>query len=543
VYWQVLVLGVAAAVAVVILGVAVFMPPVPPSPPQLYVKVVPSGGSYLLYVNDSKALREVWYSRNGGPLVKADGPIRAGCGDRVEVVTVYADGSRHSAAAVVKCSSPFKVPGGGVRLGDTARAALKAVEELEYALRGKPVTLVTESISCRPGEPLRIRVRVVTPGGHYSPPALGCVGPNDSAADAICFDNTGFTLKTWGAPTQPLQPGYLYIPLTLTYYAPAYAAGSDYLGQNNYTGWLVVETLGCGPTDGACYYYVYWFDGVSKQTLGKCWWWLSGQYKLIEQPKDVKKPLNVVKIPAKTGWTIIVQDGEVYVNGAPLVYKGSDGKYYVNQELLKSLTGTAETPFDKVEGNMGDFAGSVFLVLAFDPQTGEVDPKNGVGYEITVTGAGQLYQGGDNAFAYLGTKDGRVGVIAGDWVKFGIPPWSTVEVGVVKLLLQMPLDQKMCLSADCSAVKYVKNVVDFRVDRVTLRYWGLVGSIHTFALGGAASGMGYGVEVPGLYLVAAYYNATAPPQTEPPTAQTAVHATTTTATSTTTLTTTTPRRG
>jgi len=110
VYWQVVLLGIAAAVAVVILGVAVFMPPAPPSPPQLYVKVVPSGGSYLLYVNDSKALREVWYSRNGGPLLRADGPIRARCGDRVEVTVVYEDGSRHSAAAVVRCSTPFRAP-------------------------------------------------------------------------------------------------------------------------------------------------------------------------------------------------------------------------------------------------------------------------------------------------------------------------------------------------------------------------------------------------------------------------------------------------
>jgi len=547
VYWQALVLGIAAAVAAVILGVAVFMPPAPPTPPQLYVKVVPSGGSYLLYVNDSKALREVWYSRNGGPLLKADGPIRAGCGDRVEVVAVYEDGSRHTVATVVKCSAPFKVPEGGVRLGDTARAALKAVEELERALRGKPVTLVTESISCRPGEQLQIRVRVATPGGHYSPPALGCVpiGPDDSYGHAICFDNTGFTLKTWGPPPPPpTQSSYLYIPLTLTYYAPAYAAGSDYLGQNNYTGLLVVEKLGCGPGSVSCYYYVYWFDGVAKQRLGSCGWWSSQEYKLIEQPKDVKTPLEVAKIPAKTDWTIEARDGEVYVGGKPLVYKGPDGKYYVNQELLKSLAGTGEWSFDKVEGNMGKFAGSVFLTIAYDPKTGAVDPKTGVGYEITVTGAGQLYQGGDNAFAYLGTKDGRIGVLAGDWMKFGISPWDTVEIGVIKLLLQMPLDQKICLVADCSAVQYVKNVVDFRVDRVTLRYWGLVGSIHTFALGGMASGMGYGVEVPGLYLVAAYYNATAPQQTAMPMAQTAAQATaqTTTTATTTTLTTTTPQR-
>jgi len=110
----VLVLGIAAAVAVVILGVAVLMPPALPPPPQLYVKVVPNGASYLLYVNDSgKAIAEVWYSRNGGPLLRADGPIRAGCGDRVEFVAVYEDGSRQTAAAVVKCTTPFKALGGG----------------------------------------------------------------------------------------------------------------------------------------------------------------------------------------------------------------------------------------------------------------------------------------------------------------------------------------------------------------------------------------------------------------------------------------------
>jgi len=118
VYWQALVLGIATAVAVVILGVAVLMPPVPPTPSQLYVKVVPNGSSYLLYVNDSKALREVWYSKNGGPLLKADGPIRANCGDRVEVTAVYADGSRQTAAAVVRCTTPFKAFGGGGGAGN-----------------------------------------------------------------------------------------------------------------------------------------------------------------------------------------------------------------------------------------------------------------------------------------------------------------------------------------------------------------------------------------------------------------------------------------
>jgi len=102
-------LGVAAAVAVVILGLAVFMPPAPPSPPQPYVEVKPDGSAYALYVKDNgKALREVWYSKNGGPLLMANGPIRAECGDRVEVVAVYADGSRQSTAAVVKCTKPLK---------------------------------------------------------------------------------------------------------------------------------------------------------------------------------------------------------------------------------------------------------------------------------------------------------------------------------------------------------------------------------------------------------------------------------------------------
>jgi len=118
VYWQALVLGIAAAVAVVILGVAVFMPPAPPTPSQLYIKVVPNGSSYLLYVNDSKALREVWYSKNGGPLLRADGPIKAECGDRVEVTAVYEDDSRQTAAAVVKCTTPFKAFGGGGGTGN-----------------------------------------------------------------------------------------------------------------------------------------------------------------------------------------------------------------------------------------------------------------------------------------------------------------------------------------------------------------------------------------------------------------------------------------
>jgi len=110
VYWQVVLLGIAVAVAMAILGLAVFMPPAPPAPPQLYVEVKPSGDSYLLYVKDSdKALREVWYSKNGGPLLEANGPIRAVCGDRIELVAVYEDGSRQSTTAVVKCTKPLKV--------------------------------------------------------------------------------------------------------------------------------------------------------------------------------------------------------------------------------------------------------------------------------------------------------------------------------------------------------------------------------------------------------------------------------------------------
>jgi len=151
VYWQVVMLGIAVAVAVVMLGLAVFMPPAPPTPPQLYVKVVPSGESYLLYVNDSgKAIAEVWYSKNGGPLLMANGPIRAECGDRVEVIAVYEDGSRQSVATVVKCAKPLQtVLSESLPTSLTYSYVSNAVSDtLDAIINKRPYEVRLSSLSC-----------------------------------------------------------------------------------------------------------------------------------------------------------------------------------------------------------------------------------------------------------------------------------------------------------------------------------------------------------------------------------------------------------
>jgi len=247
--------------------------------------VVPNGGSYLLYVNDSKALREVWYSKNGGPLLKADGPIKANCSDRVEVTAVYADGSRQTASAVVKCTKPMPSPALKPTMGDTVGLALQATEELfSHLERDKPVTLRAVDGSCDMGY-LKLSVEVTTPGGYFAYPqprpprlTLTCTGWTNpytgemvTLCNEITFTKYGFNVS--GIPAGPdvwrvdINPGnvwlweiYVLVPLNLTLLAPAYTAGSDVAAEIRTFGTLVIYSH-AQPGGGVI--EVYWLDGLS----------------------------------------------------------------------------------------------------------------------------------------------------------------------------------------------------------------------------------------------------------------------------------------
>jgi len=298
VYWQVVLLGVAVAVAVVILGLAVFMPPAPPTPPQLYVKVVPSGGSYLLYVNDSKALREVWYSRNGGPLLKADGPIRAECGDRVELMAVYEDGSRQTVSAVVKCSKPLVVPPRSEPKPDVATFTKlsDALGEAADGLMGNlPYKVYVRSATCSDlGATFDVEIQPLPYGsllGLKYVKVSGTAGRRDGKCNdfnGLCISTTtyGFTLKytapVYCAPgpcTWSRDAAYTF---WVNYTAPGTSAfASDYQGEakTNATMYFFGRCMWidrCGIRDGEyrcwkeplCVYYLHW----NNQRIGECVW-------------------------------------------------------------------------------------------------------------------------------------------------------------------------------------------------------------------------------------------------------------------------------
>lgn len=283
-YWQALVLGVAVAVAVVILGIAVLMPPAPPAPPQLYVKVMPSGDSYLLYVNDSKALREVWYSKNGGPLLRADGPIRAECGERVEVVAVYEDGSRQTASAVVKCSKPLVAPPRSEsKLDLTTFTKLEgAMGEAADGLMGNlPYKVYVRSASCSDlGATFDVAVQPLPYGsllGLKYAKVSGTAGQDARHCNyfnAFCIFTTsyGFTLKyvapyfcSPGPCTWSRDATYAF---WVNYTAPATSAfASDYQGEAKTNATMKFYGY-CSRDSGKCAYSLYW----NGQQIGYCEW-------------------------------------------------------------------------------------------------------------------------------------------------------------------------------------------------------------------------------------------------------------------------------
>jgi len=473
VYWQAIMLGIAAAVAVVMLGVAVFMPPVPPSPPQLYVEVKPDGDSYLLYVNDSgKALREVWYSRNGGPLLRADGPIKAVCGDRVEVVAVYEDGSRQTAATVVKCTKPLTA-----QLSTTeakpdpttfimlAKASGEAVNGLMGNLPYK--ASVTNKGCDSGGAAFEIKIQP-QPYGSYLGAKIRKVYENsyDGQRIGVGTTMTGLYITIPGAPNSTnisFCGGWISCSKTreasydisLNYTAPTTSAfSSDYQGEAKSKVTLYVKStanfrLVCGSS--SCYYVptdvVYWVYWNGEQ-VGYCEWKQDLVKVTIDEP--IFKRYNETCI---TGFDVYLQNVKV---------GGESGSHYAGTGCVKVWY-------------KGD-----------DPHNESNWVK--VGIELTYAKAEELYK---NA-----TRGGNLTV--------------TYTPKGTSVALSVPLNTSLFTYSDIGSYVHTCNAGLCRLYTLfdptyiagyNVRGWRLVGFATVFASTGSAAGVGFGLQIPDLYFM------------------------------------------
>jgi len=487
VYWQVLLLGVATAVAMVIFGVAVFMPPAPPTPPQLYVKVVPDGGSYLLYVNNSKALKEVWYSKNGGPLLMADGPIRAECGDRVEVIAVYADGSRQTASATVKCSkllvaSPRSEPKPDVatftKLSDVlGEAADGLMGNLPY------VAKVTKAVCDKDKATFNVVIQPLPYGSllgikfrkDYENPNTVWWEPS------VISTATGFSTTIPAAATAvsySVCSPWLYCEITreagytalFNYTAPTtLALSSDYQGEAKSNATLVVRSTsifvfsnwGAGYQLAAVRYWVYW----NGREIGSCRWEL--QVVTETRYEAIRKRYNETCLPIPLAYTILMSDTSVDID----VKRGYE--VYLADVNINGQTS-------------GGYAGLACAKVWYKGNRPEdaYNRDNWVnwGFDITYAKADELYKG----------------VRTGETL--------TVENGYVKLELFGGLIRledtgtyiHTCYAGLCRLYKYFnpEYIAGYRVYNVTR----LVGFTATST--GSAGGAGFGLQIPDLYFIA-----------------------------------------
>jgi len=495
VYWQVAVLGVAVAVAVVILGLAVFMPPAPPAPPQLYVKVVPSGSSYLLYVNDSgKALREVWYSKNGGPLLMANGPIRAECGDRVEVVGIYADGSRQTASAVVKCSKPFVVPPRSEPKPDVATFTKlsDAMGEAANGLMGNlPYRVYVKSASCSDlGATFDVAIQPLPYGtllGIKYAKVSGTAGQgarhcNDFNAFCISATTYGFTLKyvapyfcSPGPCTWSRDATYTF---WVNYTAPGTSAlASDYQGEaktnatTKFFGkceWITY----CGIKNGiyqcwnepVCTYTLYW----NGQRIGYCEW---TQQKVTETVSEaIRKRYNETCLPMPLAYTILMSDTSVDID----VKRGYE--VYLADVNINGQTS-------------GGYAGVACVKVWYRGNRPEdaLNRNNWVnwGFDITYAKTDELYKG---------VRTGETLT-----VKSGYEDYVKLELfGGLIQLENTGTYVHTCYTGLCRLYKYFdpEYIAGYRVYNVTR----LVGFTATST--GSAGGAGFGLQIPDLYFIA-----------------------------------------
>jgi len=327
VYWQVVMLGVAVAVAMAILGLAVFMPPAPPAPPQLYVEVKPDGDSYLLYVKDGgKALREVWYSRNRGPLLRADGPIKAVCGDRIEVMAVYEDGSRHSAAAVVKCTTPLLVPGRSELTPDVVTYSLlsSASGEAVNGLMGNlPYKVIVTNMRCDDKSVTFDVVVQPLPFGSvldisaYDAKSTKCYG----IYGCVSIGGFSFTVGPSGFRVTAPSSGFAWcgpsgcvittadttFNVRINYTAPSSSSlASDYQGEaKTAVTDVLIKAVGT-PSEIS---YSFWWNG---QRIGYCRYTVQKVTETVseaikKQYKHVRKPLAQWVKENQTGYTVTGQ--------------------------------------------------------------------------------------------------------------------------------------------------------------------------------------------------------------------------------------------
>jgi len=473
VYWQVIMLGVATAVAVVMLGLVVFMPPTPPAPPQLYVKVIPSSNSYLLYVSDSgKALKEVWYSKNGGPLIMANGPIRVECGDRVEVVAVYADGSRQTAAAVVKCTKPLtaQLSTTEVKPDPTTFVMLeKALGEAVNGLMGNlPYNASVTNKGCGSGgAAFEIKIQP-QPYGSYLGAKIRKVYENsyDDQRIGVGTTMTGFYITIPGAPNSAniffcggaiscSKTREARYDITLNYTAPTTSAfSSDYQGEAKSNVALYVKSIAqfklvCDssscyyvPTDVA--YWVYWNGGQ----VGYCEWKQDLVKVTIDEP--IFKRYNET----------CVNSTDVFLQNVNV--NGQSGSGYAGVTCLKVW-----------------YKGS-------DPSNKNNWVK--VGIELTYAKAEELYK---NA-----TRGGNLTV--------------TYTPKGTSVTLSVPLNTTLFTYSDTGSYVHTCNAGLCRLYTLfdptyiagyKVYGWRLVGFATTFVSIGSETGVGFGLQIPDLYFM------------------------------------------
>jgi len=492
VYWQVVLLGVAVAVAVAILGVAVFMPPAPPSPPQLYVKVVPSGSSYLLYVNDSgKALREVWYSKNGGPLLKADGPIRAVCGDRIEIMAVYEDGSRQSTAAVVKCTKPLVVPGRSELTPDPVTYGLlsSASGEAVNGLMGNlPYRVAVRNVYCD-ADSVTFDV-VVQPLPFGSVLGISAYGAKSTKCYGIygCVPLSGFSFTAGPSGFRVTAPssGFAWcgpsgcvittaettFNVQINYTAPSSSSlASDYQGEAKTT---VTDVLVRAVGDPSTIQYSLWWNG---QQIGYCRYTVQSVTETVSEA--IKKQYRYER------WPLLMPN---------VVYNVTADHPGYN---IPNIFGN-DIFLTEIGGQKGLWSGVAWIDRWYDDQGNLVHE----GLHIWYMPVESLYQNINQATDY-----GKI-VFKSDWGTPGI----TLEIyhhaspnPTGTRYSYEGLYVKSCGIDGCRIYSYFnpEYIAGYKTYNVTR----LVSFTVTRA--GSATGVGFGLQIPDLYFMATFdiYNA------------------------------------
>jgi len=308
-------------------------------------------------------------------LLKADGPIRAVCGDRVELMAVYEDGSRHSAAAVVKCSSPFKAPSTQELRPDvtTSAVVVRAASEAVNGLIGNLPYKVEPKISCdSSGATVMAKIQPLPYGsvtGAVAYDAKKCAAGScwpDSSLFRFSTAPNGF-IVSWGIT----RPYYYTFKLRFNYTAPSTSGlATDYQGEA-LSPPIEVELDGYVTSNGEYWYYMYWNGKLL------AWCMYKAQIATEVEYEEVYKSYRRRVKPATLGANLTLQND-------------------------KFTIGTAEgfdVVFTEINGQKGLWAGIIFEVEWVDDDGKVVN----TGYEIHYMPAQELYQGSSSDPAILKT--------------------------------------------------------------------------------------------------------------------------------------------